>query len=149
MILSVHYYLHVKKTSFADPVSLFDHQQKKQHLNVKKPFQCLNCGKELESYKKLCSHEKGFHNNIIHAIFKMDNDFVEFTYSARKDTEKMRKDTVDKCNKCGRKFVNKEKLDLHMERAHGARFEDEIKKRKLVNKEKFDLRMKIAHRAPK
>ena len=52
----------------------------------------------------------------------MNNDFVEFTYSARKDTEKMRKDTVDKCNKCGRKFVSKEKLDLHMERAHGALF---------------------------
>ena len=129
-----------QKTRFVDPVSLFNHQQKKQHLNVKKPFQCLNCGKEFESYKKLCSHEKGFHNNIIHAIFKMNNnDFVEFTYSARKDTEKMRKDTVDKCNVCGRKFVSKEKFDLHMERAHGALFGDKIKKRKFVNKENFDL----------
>jgi len=109
-----------------NPSALYAHQQlktKKQHFGVKKPFKCFNCGKEFVSYVKLYSHEKSVHSNIIHAIYNMNNDTMEFTYYVRNDS-------LDPCKECGKKLANKEKFDLHMKAAHPAVFEDNNSKYK-------------------
>jgi len=118
------------KRRFSDPNSLFEHQQKKQHFGDKKPFKCFNCGTGFETFVKLYSHEESIHNNVIHAIFNMNNDVMEFTYYVRNDTP-------DHCHECGKKFANKEKFDLHMKAAHPAVFEDKNSKdKKTVMKNK-------------